>query len=437
MRRRLTTLFVALLALSLLLAACGGSKSAPPAQPAPNDKAAETPKPKEPVTVHIWSWRPQDKPLWEKVQQKLNAQGEPITIEFRGVKSTDYNSVMQTALAGGEGPDIFLTRAGAGTAEPAKAGQIIPLSDIKFEGFDEGTLSAVSHDGKVYAVPFAVQTLTFFYNKAIFDQHGLKEPATWDELIQLMESLKAKGVTPLAIGGKDAYAASFLVDVMAASHLGDAWIADLLAGKTNFQDPRFIEILKKANGLQQYAQKDVMATGQRDARTLFGTGQTAMIVDGIWAVNAYYLKTDPNIKLGSFLAPPLKAGETARLSSYVDGGIAINAKSKVQEAAKKIVAFTATAEFAQMYADLHSEIPGNRNVKFPESAPMLQRAVKQWNEVGLKLPFRIGSPLNNGTPDFSTSMGANLQGLMSGKLTAEQAAEAIQKDLAWYPPFKK
>lgn len=371
-------------------------------------------------------------------QEKLNAQGEKITIEFRGVKSTDYNAVLQTAMAGGEGPDIFNTRAGAGTESFAEAKQIMSLAGVKFDGFSESTLAAVSYQNEVYAVPFAVQTLQYFYNKAIFDQHGLQEPKSWDELLQLMETLKSKGVTPLAEGAKDAYAVSFLVDTAWASQLGDSFTTDLVAGKTNFQDPQFIALLQRVNDLMKYAQSDFMATDQRDARTLFGTGQTAMIVDGIWAVNAYYLKTDPDIKLGFFLAPALSPSDSPRQANYVDGGIAVNAGSKVKDAATAIINFVATAEFAQMYADLHSEIPGNNNVTFPASAPMLQKAVKEKSELGLKVPHRIGSALDAGTPSFGTSLGANMQGMLSNKLTPEQAAEAIQNDVAsWYAPFKK
>jgi raffinose/stachyose/melibiose transport system substrate-binding protein len=163
-----------------------------------------------------------------------------------------------------------------------------------------------------------------------------------------------------------------------------------------------------------------------------------MIIDGIWAVETYYLKTNPNIKLGSFLAPPAKAGDPVHLYPYVDGGYAVNAGTKVKAAAMKVAAFTASDEFAQMYADAFAEIPGNKNVKFPETKPMLQKAVKQKNEVGLKTLFRIRSPFDAGAPDISTSLGANLQGMLSSKITPDQAADAVQKDLAsWYPAFKK
>lgn len=435
MRRRSTLVLAVLMILSVLMVACSSKEAAQPQTQTPAQQPA---KAKDPVTLNVWSWRPQDKDLWVKVEEKLKAQGENVTIEFRGIKSTDYDSVLQTSMAGGEGPDVFTVRAGAGTKKYAEANQIEPLDSIKFDGFDKGILDQAAFNGKTYAVPFAVQTLTFFYNKDIFTKNNIQEPKSWDELIKTMDALKAKGITPLAMGGKDAYALCLIVDAIGATDLGDQWATDAIAGKTNFADPKFVDVLKKVDLLKQYAQKDFMATAQKDARTAFATGQTAMILDGIWAVETYYLKTDPNIKLGSFLAPANKAGDPVRQYAYVDGGYAVNAKTKVKDAAMKAAAYTAGAEFAQAYADLNAEIPGNKNVKFPDTKPMLKKAVDERNSVPLKVNFRIRSPFDSGAPDISTSLGANLQGMLAGKINPQQAAEAVQKDLAsWYPAFKK
>jgi raffinose/stachyose/melibiose transport system substrate-binding protein len=421
--------------LSVLLTACGSKPSDPPSQPAGTQEPAKS---KDPVTVNVWSWRPQDQALWTKVQDKLQAQGDNITIEFRGIKSTDYDSVLQTSMAGNEGPDVFTARAGAGTKKYAEANQIVPLDSLKFDGFAKGVLDQVSFNGKTYAVPFAVQTLGFFYNQEIFTKNNIQEPKSWDELIKTMDALKAKGITPIAMGAKDAYALCLIVDAIGATDLGDQWASDAIAGKTNFADPKFVDVLKKVDQLKKYAQKDFVATAQKDARTAFATGQTAMILDGIWAVETYYLKTDPNIKLGTFLAPANKAGDPVRQYAYVDGGYAVNANSKVKDAAMKAAAYSATAEFAQMYADANAEIPGNSKVTFPDTKPMLKKAVELRNTMPLKVNFRIRSPFDSGAPDISTSLGANLQGMLAGKITPQQAAEAVQKDLAsWYPAFKK
>jgi multiple sugar transport system substrate-binding protein/raffinose/stachyose/melibiose transport system substrate-binding protein len=69
------------------------------------------------ATVTVWSWRSQDKPLWDTV-----AKDTGVKINFRSVTATSYDSVLQTAMNGGSGPDIFYDRAGSGTMTYGAAG---------------------------------------------------------------------------------------------------------------------------------------------------------------------------------------------------------------------------------------------------------------------------------------------------------------------------
>ena len=57
-----------------------------------------------PVTLTIWSWRSQDAGMWTKVQAALRKQGVNVTIDYRAVNPTSYDSVLQTAMDGGRGP---------------------------------------------------------------------------------------------------------------------------------------------------------------------------------------------------------------------------------------------------------------------------------------------------------------------------------------------
>ena len=38
-----------------------------------------------------------------------------------------------------------------------------------------------------------------YYNKAIFDKYGLEVPTTYDEYVQVCDTLKENGVTPVAL----------------------------------------------------------------------------------------------------------------------------------------------------------------------------------------------------------------------------------------------
>lgn len=43
-----------------------------------------------PVTVTVWSWRSQDAPMWQQIQQALQAKGENIRIDFTSKIATRF-----------------------------------------------------------------------------------------------------------------------------------------------------------------------------------------------------------------------------------------------------------------------------------------------------------------------------------------------------------
>ena len=48
------------------------------------------------------------------------------------------------------------------------------------------------------------QVIGYFYNKDLFKQAGITEPAkTWDEFFQQCDKLKAAGITPLSMDTAD------------------------------------------------------------------------------------------------------------------------------------------------------------------------------------------------------------------------------------------
>src|SRR5690606_3994764 len=110
---------------------------------------------------------------------------------------------LATALAGGSGPDLMMVRAYGGLENVAAPGYLEPLSTETVPAladFAPAALQAesMSSDGQIYAVPFASQTQLVIYNKAIFDEHGISEPQTWDELIAASQKLKDAGIMPFA-----------------------------------------------------------------------------------------------------------------------------------------------------------------------------------------------------------------------------------------------
>jgi glucose/mannose transport system substrate-binding protein len=75
------------------------------------------------------------------------------------------------------------------------------------EGWDAVVPTALQgfskHDGKWIAAPVNVHSTNWVWiNKAALDATGLAEPTTWDELVAVLDAMKANGITPLGHGGQ-------------------------------------------------------------------------------------------------------------------------------------------------------------------------------------------------------------------------------------------
>jgi alpha-glucoside transport system substrate-binding protein len=68
------------------------------------------------------------------------------------------------------------------------------------------------HNGRHYALPFKIaHASVVWYRKRLFDEHGLRTPATWSDWMDLNQriiddpALGGAGVAPLALGGADGW----------------------------------------------------------------------------------------------------------------------------------------------------------------------------------------------------------------------------------------
>src|SRR5205823_4906558 len=92
------------------------------------------------------------------------------------------------------------TAAGAQRAATA-ANLIAPLTGkVDFANVSRSALDeSAAYRGKYYGVPFAIQTVALFYNKAIFSRYHLSPPHTWEDFLRTCATLKKNGVTPLYV----------------------------------------------------------------------------------------------------------------------------------------------------------------------------------------------------------------------------------------------
>ena len=205
----------------------------------------------------FWSWRQEDKAFYQDVIKKFQAKDPGITVKFETYAPENYQTILSTALAAGRGPDVIQVRAYGNLETIATPGYLLALDKQnvpELANFPEAALAAetLRSDGKVYAVPFAMQAQLVVYNKKIFKDSGVNPPKTWDEMMALTQALKAKNITPFANGTATAWQNETIVGGLLSSMLGKEFEADIVSGKANFTDPRFVSALAKLKDISQY-----------------------------------------------------------------------------------------------------------------------------------------------------------------------------------------
>jgi multiple sugar transport system substrate-binding protein len=140
-------------------------------------------------------------------------------------------------------PDIVNWHDGERMAYYAKRGLFEDLTnDWAKNGWDKtyaSTKEASSYEGKQYAAPTVYYSWGMFYRKDLFQKVGIaSEPKTWNEFLDDCKKLKAAGIAPIAVAGRDAWTLAGWFDYLVLRLNGNAFLQKLMAGDVAYTDPR-------------------------------------------------------------------------------------------------------------------------------------------------------------------------------------------------------
>ena len=437
MKQTFVTKLISVLATGVLLAGtlagCGTGSS----QPNNVDK-------KEAVTLHFSSWRTEEIEAFKTLNDEFHKQYPNITVSYEPVKDTEYDSVMNTSLQTGKGPDLFYLRPFDLGASLNKAGYLLPIDKTKVPNLANINQTQTSiyqtPDGTVYALPYIYVAYGFIYNQEIFDKYNLSVPKTWDEYFKVLDTLKGKDVTPLALGYKDPWVLNEVVNWGNYANFvgGETWRKDLLAGKAKINDPKFVEFLSTLQRWNKYLPANPEGIGYTDTQALFLSGKAAIFPAGSWEIGNFH-NQNPNIKLGFFVTPVNKVGDKQWVGFNGGAGVAINAKTPHAQEALTYVNWLASKEVQIETGNLMAGLFPCASVS---TDSIKDPVAKAWLEAGGKQGenFAIGwglVGLNSTEPSSSTLISDNLPLMMLNKQTPQETAEKVQKGLdQWYKPQK-
>lgn len=247
------------------------------------------------VTLQFWKFVDSvGDPLIKKAVAKWNSANPNVQVQFQTFPFNDYmGTKLTTAFAAGHGPDVFWISPAAfldyvteGIAEPVD--DIVPKSQ-----YLPAAIQAATVNGKLYAVPFEMEPVALYYNKASLKAAGVAPPTTWPQLLAACEKLKSSKQYGIVIEPAEGGYQNF------------TWYPFLWSTGADVVDPSWkhstLRTPKAASAFDLWGQlikkgyaPSKTATGTNDPGPL-GRGETAMQVCGFWAIaqlRSQYPKTD-------------------------------------------------------------------------------------------------------------------------------------------------
>ncbi len=210
--------------------------------------------------------------------------------------------VLKNRMQGNDPPDAFQVHGGPELIDGyVKAGQMDPITSLYTDmniksSFPQQLLDMVSSGGEIYSVPSNVHRgNVLFYNKKVFSDNGLTAPTTWDEFWTVADALKAKGVAPLAVGGKDTWSVTMVFEDILLATGGADKFNSLMAGNTDWTDASVVSSLDALGKIwtSGYVNTDFSARTWDEAAGEVLKGDAAMTIMGDWA-KGYFQANDPN-----------------------------------------------------------------------------------------------------------------------------------------------
>lgn len=368
------------------------------------------------------------KSIYPEIVKAYEAAHPDVDIKLTNMENDAFKAKMTAVTASGDLPDIFVTWGGGVLRQRIDAGLVKPVDDSAFlDGFMPVSLQPYQFDGKTYAVPYDMGMVGFWYNKDHFEKAGIAEPpATWTQFLDAVRKLKAAGITPIALAGKDKWPGHYYWAYLALRLAGPDGVRQA-AEAQNFGTPPFVQAGQKLKELvdldpfQQGFQGAAYDAPGGQAATM-GAGKAGMELMGQWApvVQKDASGQDLGDALGFFPFPAVEGGP-GKVTDVFGGG---NGHALSKDAPPEALDFLKFLMNEQNEARLVSSGAFMPVVKGAESAiedanrkqvaGMLNGATGFQLYLDQAFPPAVGQEVNDG-----------VAGLMGGQATPQEIAQSI------------
>lgn len=246
---------------------------------------------------------------------------EIINATVAGGAGSEAKAVLATRMQSGDAPDSFQVHAGRELIDTwVVADKMEPVTFMFeeqgwYDVYPVDLIEILSNEGEIWSVPINVhRSNVLWYNKAIFEEHGLTPPQSWDEFFEMAETLEAADVMPMAVGDNGAWADVHLFASVLLAELGPDGYRGLWDGTTDWGGEGVTAALETFKAIFDHVNPDHAALAWNEAAQLVADGDAAMYINGDW-VEGYYksIGLEPDVEFG-WAPSPGTAGSFIMLS---------------------------------------------------------------------------------------------------------------------------
>lgn len=403
----------------------GGNNTSPTTSPKDDGASTQAPArktvPAEQTSLIYWGlWEPDT--TIRSVLDKFEAANPGVKVSYVKQSHQDYRERLQTAIASGNGPDLFRYHA---SWVPMLAEELstLPQSVMSASEYQQTfypiAAKMLNIDGQIVGIPLMYDSLGLYLNTDMLEAANSSAPTTWAEVKILAKKLTVKDGNNIKRGGMAIGNASNV------EHFADILGLLMLQNGADLSVPDSKEAQDALSFYTNFVKEDEVWDSKLPSSTVaFARGDAAMMLAPSWRAHEV-LATNPDLNFKISPVPRLGSTDIAWATFWAEG---VSDKSKNKTKAWELLKYLSSSEVQQELYSAQSQV---RN--FGEIYSRVELAEKL-AAADLALPFLINAQdaagwyLNSYTHDngLNDLLIKYYQDAINVVLDGETAAKALE-----------
>ncbi|GMV53614.1 MAG: extracellular solute-binding protein [Chlorobi bacterium] len=316
-----TFFYLTIAAVSLVFAGCSGGDN----------------KPQETVIRfwHFWS-EPNQRDAIQKLVQEFE-QSHNVRVELTELSWSDGKTKLLAAFNSGSPPDV-IELGSDWVAQFSSAGVLLslPLDSATLHRFDNRILGTGMWDGRLYTLPWTIDTRVLYVNMNLLEKAGWKGAiSTLSDLQQCAEALQDAGLVGFGTNGADAH--RLYKKILPVMWTFGGEVLDS-TGKPTINSPQNIQAFEYYAAMARTGKIET----QRQLDAAFLQGTVGLWMSGSWLIDR--IQATPSINVQALPMP----GVNGKPGISFAGGeyLAVSASTGNTQRSRELVQFLTSADKA-------------------------------------------------------------------------------------------